>query len=307
MVAQNIRLPNIRKIIVPDLGYTIVDADLAGADAQVVAWEAGDEKLKEAFRKGLKVHIMNARDVWPDETKNMTDAEIKATGDNGGMYYEIKRAVHGTNYGGSPDALTAALGWSRSRGESFQERWFFVHPEIREWHRRVERYLEGLQCWKCDNRDVVVGRRCELCGAHNGRTVKNAFGFRRMYFDRIDGSILPQALAWGPQSTVAFAVDIGWTAIRRGPSFFHSTRHGVTERRDWSHLLIEPRSHEKWGHIAQFLVQVHDSIVFQVRHRHEDLIPEIVHDLGVRIPYPDDPLIIPMSYAMSRTSWGDCK
>ena len=53
MVAQNIILPNIRKFIVPDPGYLIVDADLSGADAQVVAWEADDADLKEAFRDGV--------------------------------------------------------------------------------------------------------------------------------------------------------------------------------------------------------------------------------------------------------------
>ena len=57
MVAANIRLPNVRRTIIPDPGYTIVDADLAGADAQVVAWEAGDEKLKSAFSAGAAIHV----------------------------------------------------------------------------------------------------------------------------------------------------------------------------------------------------------------------------------------------------------
>src|SRR5688572_16678880 len=184
MVAQNIRLPNIRRIFVPDIGHTIIDADLAGADAQVVAWEAEDQKLKQAFRQGKKIHIINARDTWPERTKDMTDEEIKETGKSGGMYYEIKRAVHATNYYASPSALVAALGWSEHKAREFQYRWFQIHPEIREWHKRVERYLDGSQCWNCDNLDVVIGSRCKDCGVRLGRTVKNKFGFRRIFFGR---------------------------------------------------------------------------------------------------------------------------
>ena len=49
MVAQSIPLPNIRKIFIPDPVYILIDSDLAGADAQVVAWEADDEDLKKTL------------------------------------------------------------------------------------------------------------------------------------------------------------------------------------------------------------------------------------------------------------------
>ena len=59
MVAQTIALPNVRKIFIPDPGYLIGEVDLSGAEAQVVAWAAGDEDLKKAFRAGINVHIKN--------------------------------------------------------------------------------------------------------------------------------------------------------------------------------------------------------------------------------------------------------
>ena len=40
------RLPQIRKFFVPDPGKILFDVDLAGADAQIVAWEANDEPLR---------------------------------------------------------------------------------------------------------------------------------------------------------------------------------------------------------------------------------------------------------------------
>lgn len=306
MVASNIRLPNIRRMFAPDLGYTICDADLAGADAQVVAWEAGDEKLKDAFRKGLKIHIVNARDVWPDETRDMDNDELKATGSSGGMYYQIKRAVHGTNYYASPQSLVHTLGWPLKQAQQFQERWFWLHPEIKEWHERYERYLWGTQCWNCDNIEIDMGKpRCKECDVSLGRTVKNAFGFRRMYFERVDSNMLKAALAWTPQSTVAFCTELGWTYMAEGPESELLTGLGELTRLDFSKHIVNPESYDKWHAIVEFLLQVHDSIVFQVPTTYERRLPEIVDDLQVRVPYPD-PLIIPMGYGHSRTSWGDC-
>jgi hypothetical protein len=81
--------------------------------------------------------------------------------------------------------------------------------------------------------------------------------------------------------------------------------HGNIVNLNWERYLTCPEAKEKWGHIAKFLLQVHDSIVFETRHKHEAFIPDIVNDMRVIIPYPD-PLIIPMSFAHSRISWGDC-
>ena len=61
---MSITLPNIRKLFIPDPGYTIFDADLSGADAQVVAWEVNDNDLKQAFRLGLDIHSHNAEALW---------------------------------------------------------------------------------------------------------------------------------------------------------------------------------------------------------------------------------------------------
>lgn len=272
MVAKNIRLPNIRKFFVPDPGYTIVDADLAGADAQIVAWEANELAMKEAFRKGEKIHIRNARDTWPEKTASMSDADIKASV----IYKEAKIACHGTNYGGKPPTLASILKWTVSLAYDFQERYFAARPGIHEWHRRIERYLTGEQCWNCNTMADNPFGRCESCSVPLGRTVKNQFGFRRVYFERID-SLLPQALAWIPQSSVALCTEIGWMQVAESP---------------------------EWKDIVQFLLQVHDSNVFQIPSEYDPAIPEIVKAMEVPVPYAD-PLTIPMNWGSSRTAWGD--
>lgn len=241
-----LKLPNIRKLFLPDRGHVICDVDLSGADAQVVAWEAGDDDLKTAFKSRIDVHNKNGQDILgeayvPDKVRGIYT-----------MRDACKRTTHGTNYVGRARTIAKTIGWSTWEVEAFQLRWFAKHPGIREWHRRVDRDLQIR------------------------RMVQNQFGYRIIYFDRPD-NLLPKGLAWIPQSTIA----------------------GVTAR-----AAVALRKECPW---ADLLLQVHDSLVFQLPiHRHdESSLARIEQSLSVEIPYPGDPLIIPWGLATSEKSWGD--
>lgn len=248
-------LPNIRRLFVPDPGFVMLDADLSGADAQVVAWEADDIDLKTAFRSGVKIHDKNASDLFGERyTKAEGDRSNKST-PKGAFYDQLKRAVHATNYGAASRTLhlNPDIGWSQSEADSFQSRWFSLHPGIKRWHSRVQGEL------------------------FSRRTASNRFGYRIIYFDRID-ALLPQALAWGPQSTVAEVCFRGALALE--------------EKCPWVEILI----------------QVHDSLVFQIpkEYFHTPRLREIHSALHVPVPYPD-PLVIPWKLSASTSSWGECK
>lgn len=246
----SIVLPNVRKLFLPDVGYTIFDADLAGADAQVVAWEAEDEDLKAAFRARLDVHHKNATDMWGE---SFTKLDPKSD-----AYYKkrqsCKHAVHGTNYGGSPRTVAAhpAINWTVHEADQFQKRWFSLHPGIKtNFHGKVEASLRAT------------------------RSVKNPFGFQRVFFDRID-ACFPEALAWIPQSTVALNTYLG--AFQLEAKFS----------------------------IVQILLQVHDSLVFQFPTSKTPDYNALRSALAVTTPY-SDPLIIPWGLAASDKSWGEVK
>ena len=227
------KLPNIRRLFIPDPGMIIGDADLDRADLQVVIWEADDAEMKQMLREGIDMHAENAR------TLHCTRPQAKAW-------------VHGTNYGGSARTMALAAGVTTAQSEAMQRRWFSAHPGIKEWHRRTAGQLQS------------------------SRSVRNAFGFRRTYFDRVEG-ILPAALAWIPQSTVANVINKGLLNI-------------------YNNL---PQ--------VQLLLQVHDSLVFQWPAASDPFLrPAIRSNLLITIPYPD-PLIIPVGLKVSSDSWGDCK
>jgi DNA polymerase I-like protein with 3'-5' exonuclease and polymerase domains len=249
-LGSEIILPNVRKFFLPDPGYILWDVDLAGADAQIVAWEANDEPLKEAFRKhaagtGPKVHCVNAQAIFGARAGTGSD-EVQP------YYARAKAGVHLTNYGGKAVTCAAALKVSTHEAAQFQARWFALHPAIAEWHERTQHNLNTT------------------------KSVRNAFGFVRTYFERPDG-LLPQALAWIPQSSVAIIIDTAYNRIVR------SIPH--------THVLL----------------QVHDSLVGQTKVEHwPEIKPRLRKALEVIVPY-DDPLIIPTGLKTSRRSWGDCR
>lgn len=262
MTNPHIHLPNVRRLFIPDPGHLLIDVDLSGADAQVVAWEANDEDLKKAFRSGLKIHVKNATDLF-GEGFTLAEGEtgVKSS-PKGALYDQCKRAVHATNYGASPWTLTrtAGIGWKLWQSERFQSRWFALHPGIGptsnpdSWHSRTLRDVQTK------------------------RLIRNIFGNRIVYFDRPD-NLFSKALAWVPQSTIA----------------------GVCARG-----ALQLRKECPW---ADLLLQVHDSLVFQIpaQRATPSSFRTIRQSLSVDCPYPGDPLTIPWGLSFSSKSWGDCE
>ena len=89
--------------------------------------------------------------------------------------------------------------------------------------------------------------------------------------------MLPEALAWIPQSTVAIVINRIWKRVYEN--------------------LKE----------VQVLLQVHDSLAGQFPTYLAGVCPEriIAQAREVAVPYPR-PLVIPLSIKTSTTSWGDC-
>jgi len=252
-------LPNVRKLYIPDPGYIFFDTDLDRADAQVVAWEADEPEMKAALRMGADLHLMNAfalanKEMPPLEWLVETHPEYERL--RAGMKKERQLAkswVHGTNYSGSARTMAIAAGISVAESERAQKLYFGRYPGILRWHHRVEEQLKRT------------------------KTVSNKFGYRRYYFERID-NILPEALAWIPQSTVGIYIDRVWLNI------FHNIPQ------------------------VQVLLQVHDSLAGQFPSNNAEYYKARILEEAKKVVVPyDDPLIIPLGIKTSTTSWGDVK
>lgn len=258
-MAKAIVLPNIRKLLLCDPGYVQYEGDLKGADAQVVAWEMDDEDLKTAFRAGIDIHAHNAEAMWGAEFTRLG----KGTHAYDHKRQECKHTVHGIHYGCTPRTTAIQRGWTVHEAERFHRRWMSLHPGVQRYHDRVRNSLA------------------------KDRTITNIFGFRRVFFDRID-NCFTKALAWIPQSTVALNTYAGALQL---------------ERRYWQYQLVpgwmpDPKNPEG------VILQTHDSLNFQFPASRCPDPSEIKTVLAIKLPYPD-PLTIPWDLKRTTKSWGE--
>jgi len=232
------KVPNLKQCIVPPAGFTIFDCDLPRADLQVVVWEADDADLKAKLREGVDIHYENAKDVFGVSSPSPLQRE------------KAKTFVHLTDYGGAARTCAIKVGCTVHEADMAQRRWFAAHPGIKRWHERT------------------------LAALSNGRTIVNAFGYRMVFFDRVDG-LLPQALAWLPQSTIAI----------------------LTSK---IHMAMEEQVEG-----LQIWLQVYDSVMGVYPTVHEDAcLVAMKKARQIVIPY-DDPLVILTGLKTSTVSWGD--
>ena len=242
-MADFIKLPTIRRLLQPDPGHLLCDCDLSGADAQVVAWDANEKSMMSAFRQGLDIHNFNGKRLWGDSYEPKLVRRKLTWRD------ECKRGVHGTTYLSSARGLARTLGWRLQEVELFQSAWFRLCPSYRAWQERVHLDL-----------------------SRHGK-VRNMFGYDITYFDR-PANILPKALAWIPQSTVAIVSEDGAVQLDKGLPW------------------------------VEVLLQVHDSVLFQVPYHRvsPSSFEAIKRHLEVVVPYPD-PLLIPWGLKASTKNW----
>lgn len=182
---STLRLPNIRKIFIPDPGYTIFDTDLSKADLRIVVWESGAEELKAMLREGRDPYIEMARECYRDPTINKT----RPDGSDNPKYKTFKSFAHGTHYLGSPHGLAGRLGLTVHECDRLQKWYFSRNPAIRKWQEEFK---------------LQVSKR---------RFVENIFGYKRFYFGKIDDAVFREAIAWVPQSTVALYINRIWMNV----------------------------------------------------------------------------------------------
>jgi DNA polymerase I-like protein with 3'-5' exonuclease and polymerase domains len=250
-------LPNMRSMYIPDPGYEFFDMDLDRADLQVVVWEAEDEMLRAALRMGVDIHLLNVYAIdgqEPPPLEELVETHPKYADHRGPRKHKREFAkvfAHASNYGGGARTVAANTGRTVHEIDRAQKAWFGAHPGIRAWHERT------------------------LAQITKHHFVENRFGYRWYIFDRLDG-ILPEALAWVPQSTVSCLINRIW-------------------------LNVYNSAPDIW-----VLGQGHDSLFGQylavAAALHQQ---QILNAAKVIIPY-DEPLVIPAGLSVSTKSWGDC-
>lgn len=255
--SMDFRLPNIRSMYGPDPGFTFFDMDLDRADLQVVVRESGEKDWIAAMDLGVDMHLLNVFVLdkqEPPPYEELVESHPKYWDHRTPRKHKREFAkvfCHATNYVGGAKTVAAHTGRSVHEIDSAQKYWFAAHPGVKRWHDRVSEQISKR------------------------RFVENRYGYRWYIFDRLDG-LLPEAVAWIPQSTV-----------------------GITINKIWLNFY-------KYIPELQVLLQVHDSLAGQFpTHRKAHILPLMQEHSKIVIPY-EYPLIIPTGVKVSEVSWGDC-
>lgn len=239
-----LELPNVRNLFIPDQGHTMFDIDLDSADLRIVTWESDCKWMKDHFANGRKPYIEVMREYYHDNTMTKKSHPRE--------YGMFKSLCHGTNYLGTADGIAPRIGLLVHETERIQKWYLGLAFEIKRWQEDIKKQVNGR------------------------RYVENVFGYRNYFFEKIEGTIYNQAVAWIPQSSVGCLINRGYVNI-------HNNLKEV-----------------------QVLLQVHDSLMGQFDSMHGDwALRRIVEECEVPLPY-DDPLIIPVGIVSSKSSWGEC-
>jgi DNA polymerase-1 len=178
---MELRLPNIRKLFIPDHGKTFFDIDLDSADLRIVVFESDCKEMKAMFAEGKKPYVEVAKEYYRDPTITKHHPSYKL----------FKGLCHGTNYLGKASGLAPRVGLIVAEVERIQAWYYGKFPEIKQWQ------------------DDLIHK------VNTRRWIENAFGYRIHALDRVDNNLYREFVAWVPQSTVACLINRGYLNIYR--------------------------------------------------------------------------------------------
>lgn len=111
----------IRKIFVPEEGYTFVDADYSQIELRVLAHMSGDERLIDAYRQAQDIHAITASQVFHIPLDEVTPLQRR----------NAKAVNFGIVYGISAFGLSEDLSISRQEAVEYIEKYFQTYPGVK--------------------------------------------------------------------------------------------------------------------------------------------------------------------------------
>jgi DNA polymerase-1 len=173
----SLRLPNVKKIFIPDEGKEIGDLDYSGADIMIVAATSECKWLLDYFSKprDKKVYAYIASEFFQRDIS-----------DKSNEYKKFKGIFHGLNYLMGIDKLALLSGVEYNLAKQLRDFYFSLNPEILLWHERVGRDISSKGY------------------------VSNAFGRRAWFLNRNDKTLMNKAVAFEPQAGIADLVNLAW-------------------------------------------------------------------------------------------------
>ncbi len=163
----------IRKIFVPEEGYTFVDADYSQIELRVLAHMSGDERLIEAYRQAQDIHAITASQVFHIPLNEVTPLQRR----------NAKAVNFGIVYGISAFGLSEDLSISRKEAVDYIDKYFETYPGVKAFlDRQVE---EGKEKGYVT---TLFKRRRPVPELKSGNFMQRSFGERVAMNSPIQGT-----------------------------------------------------------------------------------------------------------------------
>jgi len=181
----------IRKLFVPDEGFSLIACDRAQAEDRYVTWKAGDIEGIQNYEAGNDPHWQNAIKLF------RLDPSLKYDSSNPQHYKWrnkiAKHAKHAGNYGVGPVQLRNML----INMADFYEYEVVDCKVLLDAQRRAAPMIEAWKAW------VREKIRCD-------RTLVTCLGRKRIFYGRITDDTFRKAYAYEPQSVIGelMCIDI---------------------------------------------------------------------------------------------------
>lgn len=172
---QNVPAGPAREIYIPDPGHVFIQGDLSQAEARIVAYVAGEERLIDVFEQGGDIHKRNASIIFGKPVEEVAPQERQLA----------KKIVHASNYGMGARRFKEVcweelnLELDEATAKRYQRMYFNQFPKIELWHRTVQAQL------------------------YKNRTLTTPYGRKRMFFGFLGDDLFKEAYSYVPQSTVS--------------------------------------------------------------------------------------------------------
>lgn len=163
----------IRKIFVPEEGYTFVDADYSQIELRVLAHMSGDERLIEAYKEAQDIHAITASEVFHVPLNEVTSLQRR----------NAKAVNFGIVYGISAFGLSEDLSISRKEAVDYIDKYFETYPGVKAFlDRQVE---EGKEKGYVT---TMFNRRRPIPELKSGNFMQRSFGERVAMNSPIQGT-----------------------------------------------------------------------------------------------------------------------
>ncbi len=119
----------IRKVFIPEDGFTFLDADYSQIELRVLAHMSGDERLIEAYKQDADIHRITASQVFHTPFEEVTPLQRR----------NAKAVNFGIVYGISGFGLSRDLDITQKQAKQYIEDYFATYPKVHEF---IEKLVE---------------------------------------------------------------------------------------------------------------------------------------------------------------------